>query len=201
MSQVRNSAVATHVGGVTALLLISGAGYLAGVRPLMAARVDAWQVERSIADRRAKVDALRADLASAKSEVELTQKQLTTANIPLLDNTLINTQLAKLGLAGEEAGLVVSETTPAPPEEGKGLVRYPIRLSGKGRYGDFTTFLTKLRSNMPDTVVLGFTMSGRSETPDEPASFSVDLLWYALREGAGSEGNSPTSNDSPKRDG
>ena len=66
MSIQSNPTLGLHVGAVCAMGLITGAAYLAGVRPLMAARVEAWEQERLLNEKRMAVDELRSDLGATK---------------------------------------------------------------------------------------------------------------------------------------
>jgi Tfp pilus assembly protein PilO len=171
-----------HVGAIVALALITGVGYLAGVRPLLASQVEAWNLEQAVQEKRAIVDDLRTDLATTRKDLAHARQSLDSVEVNLVGSSLINSQLAKLGIAAEEVGVVLTETAPGQSEEGSSLVRIPIRIAGKGHYPDFARFLHLLDDRMKDVVVVGFSLSGRAETPTEPATFSVDLLWYALRE-------------------
>lgn len=184
MSTTKSSSLALHLGGVGAVAIITGIAYMAGVRPLMAARVQAWQFDRELNEKRSVVEDLRTELASTRSDLSTVRRSLETGDIRLVGSSLVNSQIAKLGIAAESANVMLTETSPGQPEEGALLVRVPIRISGKGHYPDFAKFLEGLDHDLSDTVVLGFDISGRADVPDEPATFSVDLLWYALREGA-----------------
>lgn len=176
-----------HAGSLGALALITGLGYMVGVRPLLAARVEAWELDHSLTEKRSALDDLRAELATTKNDLAVVRRALDAGDINLVGSSLLNSQLAKLGIAAETAGVAVSEAAPGAPEEGSLLVRIPIRISGKGHYPDFAAFLRALDKDLKDTVVVGFNLGGRADMPNEPATFSVDLLWYALREGAASE--------------
>jgi Tfp pilus assembly protein PilO len=184
MSMRGRSAIHLHVGAIAAMALITGVGYLAGVRPLLASQVEEWNLEQAVREKRAIVEDLRAELATTRNEMAHARKSLDSVEVNLVGSSLINAQLAKLGIAAEEVGMVLTETAPGQPEEGAALVRIPIRIAGKGHYPDFARFLRTLNDRMKDVVVVGFSLSGRADTPTEPATFSVDLLWYALREHA-----------------
>lgn len=198
MSTPTHTSLRLHAGAVGALALLTGIGYLMGVRPLLAARVEAWEIDRTLVEKQSAVSDLRADLASTKNDLAGIRRSLESGDIKLVGSSLLNSQLAKLGIAAEEAGVVLSETAPGQPEEGSLLVRIPIRISGRGHYPDLARYLRSVNDSLKDTVVVGFNLSGRAETPNEPATFSVDLLWYALREstdsGAGDAPSAPKSN-------
>lgn len=175
-----------HAAALGALSLITGLGYVVGVRPLLAARVEAWEMDRALSEKRSALDDVRAELAATKSDLAASRRALDSGDINLVGSSLLNSQLAKLGIAAESAGVALSDAAPGSPEEGSLLVRIPIRISGKGHYPDFAAFLRALDTDLKDTVVVGFNLGGRADMPNEPATFSVDLLWYALREGADS---------------
>lgn len=193
MSTPKTSGWRLHAGALGALALITGLGYVVGVRPLLIARVEAWELDHSLNEKRSVLDELRAELATTKSDLAAVRSTLNAGDINLVGSSLLNSQLAKLGIIAESAGVAVSEAAPGAPEEGPLLVRIPIRISGKSHYPDFAAFLRALDKDLKDTVVVGFNLGGRADTPSEPATFSVDLLWYALREGAASEVREGTS--------
>lgn len=186
MSTHPTSNLRLHAAALGALALITGLGYLMGVRPLLAARVEAWELDRTVGETQTTVNDLRSEFMATKGELAAARQTLDSNNLSLVGSSLLNSQLAKLGIAAEEAGVVLTETAPGQPEQGSLLIRTPIKLSGRGHYPDLARFLRELNSALKDTVVVGFSLSGRADAPTEPATFSVDLLWYALRESADS---------------
>lgn len=182
-----------------ALALVVGVGVTAhfvGFEPIRRARADSLAQNALLSQRTAALDAKIELINTQKAARAKAQEKIATA-IRLESPTTLNQRMAAIPELGAAAGVRVREVVPKAPQPGKRLTKVPITIGGDGPSTHLAHFLNQLHTTFPDMEVLTLSLSARPESPDEPARFSMDLVWYTRAGSDGSKG-APAEKFPPK---
>jgi len=170
-----------HTLGVAGLALLLVGGYVLGVQSSIDARNEAWDVRQRIAsadrarrDIERRTEALRSEIASIQGDA--------LAGGSLRPVSERNELLADLVRLASGQGVVVDKATPGEAEDAGSMVRTAVRLIGRGRLLDLLALLGDIYETMPGVHVLGLRFDS-DPFRDDPGSISIDLAWYAERNG------------------
>ncbi len=106
----------------------------------------------------------------------------------------INSRLVAIAEIADRCGVTVTLLTPQKPRPHAKAVVIPIKVGGTGNYLGITRFVGALHDSLRDTAVVSMTLGGQGPDRTQPASYTLDLAWYAAP--AGSAGKPSVSNRS-----
>ena len=161
--------------GLAIFVALTGLAYLLEFEPAMRDReaVRAHSIE--LADKRQTISHLQANIHTVRGQIGALQSAQ-ARELKLQTPSAINDRLSVLSTMAADKGLLVEAVEPG---DASAAVRYstiPIRISGRGRYPQFVTFIHAIRAELPDTSITDLSMSGGGTGA---ASFTLNLLWYA----------------------
>jgi Tfp pilus assembly protein PilO len=164
--------------GVAACLLLSGAGYLVGVRPLLAVREQRVVQQQSLRTAVEQASSLVTSTRALRAQLTNAQNALAKIEIALQPATSINERVAELTALAGECHIEMQAIQPGTISNGNRFAQIPIQISANGTYRSAAQFLHRLRERFPDTAVHTFEMAATPEDPTATASINVQLLWY-----------------------
>jgi Tfp pilus assembly protein PilO len=153
--------------------------YLAGFSPLSEARAARRVQDLELTEKREAVEHHARVQAGWKASLEHASSE--GPQVRLRPATDVLDQVAALSRAAAEAGLTLDEVKPGQAVGKERFATLPLHMSGTGAFPGFEAFLHRVRTSFPDTGVVAFEIKGEPEHADKPASFSVDLRWYASK--------------------
>lgn len=175
---------------IAGLLGVSAAAHFFGFVPVRAARAAAMGENALLSTRSEELAERERSVEAAKARVRELDERIAAA-IPLQTPDKLNQRMAAIPELGAAVGVRVREVVPKSPQTGKRLVRVPITIGGDAPTTILTTFLHELHSRFPDMEVLTLNLAARPESPQEPARFTMDLVWYTRADSDVSKGAPP----------
>jgi Tfp pilus assembly protein PilO len=167
---------AAGVGVYLALTLVV---YCLGVQPLLARKADSAQRARELSEKRQKASGLVTTLTSLKRELATMEQRLAESPLRLQPMSAVNQRIAMITDLASQSQLTLNEIQPGKASHGTHYATLPIVLTGSGSYPTTAAFLHRLHTTFPDTGVASFTLAAIPTQPDVPATFKLDLAWYA----------------------
>ncbi|KAA0216473.1 MAG: hypothetical protein DYG94_04815 [Leptolyngbya sp. PLA3] len=163
------------VGGLIALALC-GAGYVFGLRPVLAARADAAELNSELFTLSEQVDAQRTATHGYEAALSIIEERLHADPVSLGSRDGVSDILALVGQAAEARGLVVDALTPRAVEKDTGFDRIPIEVRGRGSYPDVAGFIYDLRAR--DMTIASRVLDIRSDPGGLGSSYNLELVWF-----------------------
>ncbi|MDX2132051.1 MAG: hypothetical protein SFY69_08365 [Planctomycetota bacterium] len=168
---------AVDLVGVACVAGLTLLGYLGVVRP-------AQQAAAAARHERAQLDEQRGLLDAREREVRTLREQLARAEADLGTQVVLGpasgltSRLAAIPELGDELGVLVREVAPRQPTQTPRYGTIPIVVGGECPPHSFAPFLGALRERFPDMETVAFGVGARPDAPDEPARFTVEMIWY-----------------------
>jgi Tfp pilus assembly protein PilO len=162
-------------GGVAVFALLTIIAYAFAFAPAMRDRETLRQGTEELVQKREQVGKLNSTIHVINGQISAVQTAQ-AGELKLQPSSEINDRLSSLSTMAASQGLLVEAIEPG---ESAGAARFstvPIRMNGRGSYAQFSKFLHKLRTELPDTSVTDVGISGGGGTP---ATFTINFLWYA----------------------
>lgn len=180
------------LAGFAVCVVLTLGAFLAGIRPMQAARSQQQLMRDEL--RTAQNDADRlAELASAAEQryAEARHEQQMSDFVLLGPKDRLQ-RLKGLSDLAAQAGLIVLRMDPEDPKVTGQHMAYPIRLTGRGEFTDAAKFLAQLHAEYRDVRVLKcrLTRGQAQPTRDNPettgptSQFEFGLVWFADRDGS-----------------
>ncbi len=167
------------VGGAIASLMILGAGYGFGFRPIFEARSERralhqrLDASRQLAAER-QVNELRLDKALADVRARI------SGAIHLSDRAQANHTISLITDLAQNTGLIVESSTAGEAKDSELHAIVPIQLSGRGGFLATTRFIHTLVGQYPDVNVRSFQIATSTGSAGATSEFHLDLAWYVL---------------------
>jgi len=173
--------VLTSLIGVGALLALSLTFVACPVWLLVGRhnRAEAMRVELQTQQQR--LAAARAALTGAKSQLAGLQADLADSPVRLSSMSALNARLADVSNLATNCDLILNELRPGDSEARSHYDVVYVYLSGTGTYRQCATFLQRLRQSLPDVAVASFELAAAPARNAKPATFRLDLRWYAAK--------------------
>lgn len=185
MMRVRLTKV--DLGAMALIVGVGVAAHFMGFEPIRRARAEAVAQNGLLSERTTALNA-KLVLIDAQKAARAEVQEKIAKSIRLESPTTLNQRMAAIPELGAAAGVRVREVVPKVPQPGKRLTKVPITIGGDGPSTHLTYFLNQLHTTFPDMEVLSVTITARPEVPQEPARFSMDLVWYTRAGSDGSKG-------------
>lgn len=206
---VLNSTLKVDALAFAALALMSAAGYLVVVQPVLqeAERRDQARAQTDEAVRKA--SAAAGNLEESRKRLSRIETELDSVAVQLLPSGRINQQIDRLTGLAERHALRLSQMGPERSARSKWFTAVPIRMNGAGSYLSFRAFLGAVSDEFPDVTVKGLRLnapadvaqrarqnsddagSGADASAENNASnaasdatFEIEFVWYAAPEGS-----------------
>lgn len=159
-----------------AIMLLAGVGfYWMGVGPMMEVRHQQQTLREQVRQQQSSVAEAQAKVQEMRGELDRARQALAGSPVQLQPGSHVNSRLGKLTELAVKFELKVDEIQPAETAYGPDYGYVPIRLTGRGTYKTWTTFLHELTRSFADMSVDSFQLSAK---PNAPAEFHVSLRWY-----------------------
>ncbi len=91
----------------------------------------------------------------------------------------LNNRLARVAALATGRGLDIADIRPGAASFGSHCTTVPISLTGSGSFDNCVRYLHQLREQFRDTAVISVKLNGNPEDALAPASFQLELRWYA----------------------
>jgi Tfp pilus assembly protein PilO len=161
--------------GIGIFIALTALAYVLEIAPAMSDREAARVGNAQLAEKRETVSHLQASIHAASAQIAALDAAQ-AKELKLQATSAINDRLSALSSLAAEKGLLVEAVEPGEAATATRYSTIPIRINGRGTYPQFVTFIHALRTELPDTSITDLTMSGGGTGP---ASFTLNLLWYA----------------------
>jgi Tfp pilus assembly protein PilO len=168
-----------NVLGLAACAGVALAWYFAGIQPLLRAKEARVALARTAQEQQERHSALKNSKKQHEERLAALRLQVKEATIWLEPVDHLNTRVKNLADLATAHRLRVDDIKPGAASAQSHYMGVPIRLAGQGGYQAAARFLHALRMHKQDVGITGFELKGEPEAPDKPASFTVQLLWYA----------------------
>lgn len=166
------------LAGIVACLILTGATYLVGARPLLASRDERDSRNVAFANAVEQANTLIGSTRGLRTQLSTAQMALAKIQIPLQPSTSINQRIAELTSLAGECKLEMQSIQPGTVASTPRFAQIPIQVAGTGSYRTCADFLHRLREQFPDTAVRAFELSVSPGDPTAETSFNVQLTWY-----------------------
>lgn len=181
--------------GIAVLALVSVGAHFMVVQPFRTARADALAGNAELSTMTHALSTLESEVRSARDTLADVEKQLRSA-LALEPASSLNQRMAAIPELGDACGVRVREVIPRAPQPGRRFTRVPLTIGGEGPPGALNVFLRDLHARFPDTEITTFTIAARTDDPQEPARFTLEMVWYAQ---AGSDAPAGDAGSSSRR--
>lgn len=168
--------------GLAAVLGITGAGYLAGVGPMVRDRVAQVEDAASMQIAQGELEGVDRDLARAQALLNGLKVKVERRGIRLQPVAAQHERNRELAQMAHDVGVEITQITPGEPKAHgavPGLVIVPMKLSGAGGYPQATAFVARLHASFPDMAVESLHLDRAGAAGSGQPSFSVQLRWHA----------------------
>ena len=160
-------------------VLLTGLAFMGAVRPILASRARASEVLTELDDAVAAVRRVRADRADLEVAASAMRRELDGRTWKVEPVSELNQRLAGLTTLAGECGLTISQLTPGTTTPTARYTAVAMRLTARGSFGAFSSFISRLRGAFPDTGVVGLRASANPERGAADAECAVELVWFA----------------------
>lgn len=171
--------------GVAILLGFTTAAWFVGVAPMLRAHA----AERRIETR---LDALRAELATAERAAELAaqraadaQARLEKVDIRPTSTASVNERLATIVDIADAQGLAIERVEPGQPAVGEVWIDVPIQIAGRCDPTQLVGFLATLRAQAPETAVHRINLQAVNTGDARSVSVALGAVWRGPKPAAG----------------
>ena len=178
-SENGTSMLTIHAAGATALLAIGAAGYFLVAAPLLSQSAQRDQLEAMINSDGNTVQALKAESASLKHELETGRERIEQTGVELLGESGRNTRMAELTRLATRCELRLDSLQPGAPSQEDQFLTTPFLIRGVGGYDQVARFLHELVEQFPDVGARSFRLESVRQGESRLAAFTFDLVWYA----------------------
>lgn len=165
-------------GGVAVLLLVAVATWFIGVRPVLARHDRAVAAQQSYVAVNQKLRETEGEIARLNTQLQETRRDCALHGQRLEPSSHLNHRLASLTELATNVGASLDDVQPGKVLPAARFDFMPIHLAGTGTYSQFTALLHAIREAHADIGIGALTVFGTPATTDQPANFSIDLLWY-----------------------
>ncbi len=167
------------VAGVTVCAILAMLGYLVGIMPLVQQRVGLVAQETRLNVQRRDAVKLAGSTGSLERKLDSIKQALADSPVQLQTTSSINRRIARLASIAAECGMKIDEVQPGKWTASLQYKTVPIRLVAGGKFPACVALLHRLRVAFPDTAVASFELTGHPRSPQTPAKFEINLVWYA----------------------
>lgn len=173
------NAKVVDIVGISMIAAVVSGMYLGGVRPLQTAysdtvslKADLWLSQRALAERE------ESEQRASESAKQLTDR-LEKLDIELSNIDQMNTRLSRLTAIAEQAGMTLEGLRPGAEAKAERYRAIEITLVGRVYYLEAVEFLADLRSELPDTGLLGIRFERVATQESVSGRLQLEMVWYA----------------------
>ena len=157
------------IAGLTAL------AWMLAVEPYQRAVTTRQSLEAQLETELSQAGDLRRSAESARLAAEEFESRQHASAIQLQPATQFNSRLAALSALAAEHMLLINTMSPGEMALRAHRGDIPIRIEGRGRYPDLSTFLAQLHATHRDTAVRSLLMV--ADPNAGVPTFSLELIW------------------------
>lgn len=168
-----------HLIGGAIGLAITAAALGLGVWPIWQQHHHNAKLQQQLRQRHQEAETLAGQLDELRGTLRRTKRLVADHPLRLKSLERLNHRLSRLTNLADDNGLSIDTLQPADAKSARHFHRVPIEMSGRGQFSEAQQFLQQLHQRVPDITLARLSLDGRPGQPDEPATFSFDLLWYA----------------------
>ena len=181
MQTYLNTFFKVDLGGGIASLMILGAGYGFGFRPIFEARTERRVLQQRLDTSRQLAVQRHMDEERIEEALADVRTRITGA-IHLSDRAQANHTISLITDLAQNTGLIVESSTAGEAKDNELHAIVPILLSGKGGFLATTRFIHALVGQYPDVNVRSFQIASGRGSVGAASEFQLDLAWYVLPE-------------------
>ncbi len=186
------------VAGIFCCLLVAGAVYQFGFKPIVDREVERRQQKGELTQEEKRAENLQIELSRLKGHLIKLRAAVDRSAIQLQSTSYLNQRVSEVTELATECGLQVNKIQPKDTVSADRYDMVPIQIVGIGTYQSASIFLHRLQDRFPDTGVSSFELVKKSSAAGLPASsrnmdrrsedgasnsevgsFDFALVWYA----------------------
>jgi hypothetical protein len=181
-----------------ALAVLTAGVYLGGYAPVQRARAEREALDRQAQTLREDLTTHGEELRTARADVKQLREALATMPNPAsaADQPRRVGELAQLAT---DLGISLQELSPRDARREGKRVLVPVRLTGACGPDELRGLLQSLRARFPDMELTGVDVNRAFDRPQDPAPFSVELLWHTTEAAGGGSGRAGGASDAGAR--
>jgi Tfp pilus assembly protein PilO len=173
------------LAGGCAAALLAAVAYFGVIGPTLDQRVRRAAQADELREETEKGRELQRALRASEARLAAVERATASPKFRLEPASRVNERLSRLTELATAAGVQVDTIEPAKEQAATMYTRVPIRLSGRGKYGDVVRFLVALRRQVPDNAVDEMTLVAQPSPSSPVATFTLGLAWHAAPPAAG----------------
>ncbi|MGP1272667.1 MAG: hypothetical protein ACTS22_04985 [Phycisphaerales bacterium] len=166
--------------GITALLIVTGIGYMGGVQPIIASHAEAVVLRARVTSIEDQVERSEKKEAALAAEVAEYESVLASGVASMDLSTASNARIAKLAELAQISGVELQTVRPGDRRQGERFEAMPVQVVGRGDLPDTVEFISKLKQVFPDFGVQRIVLE---RTDEGIARLSLQLNWFTARDG------------------
>lgn len=167
-----------HVIGVLLCAVLTAGAYYGIAIPVMARQQSVASVRQQWDQYRQRSAQLEAHRRTLIEDLKATYEALDASRVKLESSEMLNTRIAEVTDLATECRLDLHQTSSRALAGTELYDTISISIAGGGTYSDAARFLHRLRERMPDTGVRSVRLTGNPRSPQTPARYEMDLVWY-----------------------
>jgi hypothetical protein len=164
--------------GAVGFLALGAAFYFFVVAPTLQRRDVLAARHAELATKSGEMDRATSLLAQVESRRSEVARAVASSPLRLQDALHTNRRLGEIGELASRCDLKVNEIQPHGVQIGTKVNIVPIRLAGRGSFGNCLRFLHSLRGEFLDVGVLSVVLEGNPSDRSPTASFELRLKWH-----------------------
>jgi Tfp pilus assembly protein PilO len=165
--------------GVVVGLLLTGAVFMLGVKPVLDREADRAAQRQAVSDQQREADRVTATLTVMRNNLGKFREAVQASSIQLRNTSYLNQRVGEITALATAAGLQVDEVVPGSVSAAGRYDMVPIELAGSGAFAACAKLLNELHGAFPDVGVSSLEIAGKPAAPMEPATYRIGLTWYA----------------------
>ena len=167
------------LAAAAACVVLAGATYLGGIRPLCEKRTAVGEHRRQLNARRKQYSASQATVAGLRRQLEQVRADLSKVRVHLQPLRNQNARVAGITELANECGLKLDNVGIGDPFSAPRYAAVPITLVGRGAYADCVRFLRRLNRLSRDVGVVSLELSDDPGKRGGTCAFEFRLVWHA----------------------
>jgi Tfp pilus assembly protein PilO len=170
------------LAGAVVLVLLSIFLYQAVLSRIWRDAHEGKQLSVQVSSQKSKIDGLFRTRKQLDSQIARIEQEVQSTRIKLEPASQVNQRLAAITRVAERSGLRIDLLEPGRIDGGgdgkQSFGMQAIRMSGQGRYRNCHAFMRRLRSELPDLSIQGFTLISDGGANSPAVTFTMDLIWF-----------------------
>jgi hypothetical protein len=159
------------------------AGFWIGVRPALHSEDDSRRLGGQMDESGRQLDDVQGQYRQVRQQIRLAVAKLDAMAVVLDAPEQSVARQSEVSGVFQRAGISLEQLSVGTVERGELLDVIPLRLSGRGAFGDVVATMHTIREVFPDMAVSTFQIDASGGAGREDVGFSFNIAWYVGGEG------------------